>query len=198
MTVIHYEYVVCIYNLFHIMGDQNHCNVFSFFSAPSRFKYFFSSISDQASQLAHPVQYTLGRIALTPAIATLCFCPRTIYSVNGDGIQSSQPLSGYLPLSARSPLSARPGSRTKSHVFFNDRSYDLIIRILEYHSGARRTSHRCSSSFVSIPSTHMVPSDGTSRHSYMLCKCRLPRAIMPQDRNKLSRLDIQRYLINSA
>lgn len=35
---------------------------------------------------------------------------RTIYSVNGDGIQSSQPLSGYLPLSARFPLSAHPGS----------------------------------------------------------------------------------------
>jgi len=88
--------------------------------------------------------------------------------------------------------------RTKSHVFLNDRSYDLIIRILEYHSGALTYIPQM---FIFLRVHSVYPHGSVRRNQqgiHMLCKCRLPRAIMPQDRNKLSRLDIQRYLINSA
>ena len=93
---------------------------------------FGSSIAVGSSSTIH-----FGRIAMTPAIATLCFCPPD--NLFGEWWRYSiiQPLQVYLPsLSARSPLSARQVLRTNPTSSSTTVPIDLIIRILEYHSGA--------------------------------------------------------------
>ena len=118
---------------------------------------------------------------MTPAIATLCFCPPdnlfgewwrhsiipTAFRLSSTLCQISSV--GTPRFSGPNPTS----SSTTVPMIWLSGFWNTIPALW-------RTSHRCSSSFVSIPSTHMVPSDGTSRAFICFASVDFPEPLCPR------------------
>ncbi len=92
---------------------------------------FGSSMAVGSSRMMH-----CGRIAMTPAMATLCFCPPD--SLLGD-------FKRYAVMPTASRLwSTLPDLvrwlhkilRSKTYIFFHNVADDLVIRVLEHHTGS--------------------------------------------------------------
>lgn len=74
ISTVHYINLVGMNDLFHIMGDQNNGYILFLIQLRNSFQYFSSAVRIQ--HCSRLIQHNaLGRIATTPAMATLCFCP---------------------------------------------------------------------------------------------------------------------------
>ena len=127
-----------------------------------------------------------GRIAITPAIATLCFWPPD--SLLGDCFLYAVIPTAFKLSSTRfqislvsTPIFSGPKPTSSSTIFpmiWLSGFWNTIPAVL-------RTSQMCSSSFVSISPTHTVPSVGRSSPLICFAKVDFPEPLCPNTATKL-------------
>ena len=116
------------------MRNQNNRNALFFIQLTHSAKNLFSSV-----RIQHRGWFiknnTFLAIAITPAIATLCFLTSRELIRSGPGMKSSGRRKALLHPFPDFIGRARRFFRSKADILFHHISDDLVIRVLEYHTG---------------------------------------------------------------
>ena len=195
-TLIHHKHMIRENNFFHIMCDQNDCHAFLLIQFPNCLQHFFSSIwvqhrrrfiQDDTLRMhrhnsgnRHTLFLTSGKfIGRMMTIRHHTYRFQTFIHPLPDILRGNTHI-----------------FRTESHIFFHDRSYDLVVGVLEYHP---RFLTNLPDIFL-LGSIHIIhpkrPFRGNKKTIQVLGKRGFSASVMSQNRDKLSGLNIQIHIVN--
>ena len=195
-SLIHYDHLICLDHLFHIMSDQQHCHMFLAIELLYCVNNFFSSVRIQ--HRCRFIEYDAfrthchdsgNRHALLLTAGKLIRRMRTVFP-HSDCLQT---LFHTLP----DFLRRHPHIfRSKPDILIHNRTYNLIVRILKYHAGALTNLPELRF-ILRIFSVYIQRAFCWQKNCIdVLCKRRFSRAIVPQNRNKIALLHIKIDLID--
>ena len=198
MTAVHNKHLIRIDHFFHIMSDKN-----------DRYVLLFSQTRNRLKHLLAPVRIKHGSRFIQNNTLRLHrdhSCDRhTLLLTAGKFIRRGRPIFRHpdktqtFPYSFPYLICRYPYIfRSETNIFFYDSSDDLVVRILKYHS--RTLSHVPQILRIfRILSVH--PYSTACRDQYcihMLCKSRLSRTVMTENRHKRTLRHININPVNGA
>ncbi len=131
-------------------------------------------------------------MAMTPAMATRCFCPPESRWGACSRTPTCPPPSGRRPPGGGSPPGGTPRfSGAKATSSSTTVATIWLSGFWNTMPTVRRMSSSLSSSAVSMPSTYTLPPVGSSMALKCLARVDFPRAVVAQHRHKAPLLDVQ-------